>query len=92
MSELLNERGKTHGTFTSNAFTAQEIKKAILSGIHYEKLNHVQRESLDMIASKISRILSGNADFLDHWEDIRGYTDLAISDIKGRQHPLANAV
>jgi len=30
-----------------------------------------------MIALKLSRILSGQADFKDHWDDIAGYAKLA---------------
>jgi hypothetical protein len=36
----------------------------------------VHREALDMIALKLSRILSGQANFKDHWDDIAGYAKL----------------
>ena len=36
-----------------------------------------QIEALDMIALKLSRILSGQANFRDHWDDIAGYAKLA---------------
>jgi hypothetical protein len=35
-----------------------------------------QIEALDMIALKLSRILSGQANFKDHWDDIAGYAKL----------------
>jgi hypothetical protein len=35
-----------------------------------------QREALEMIAHKISRILAGDPHFADHWTDISGYARL----------------
>jgi len=80
-TELLNERGKTHGPYELHAGTAQQIK----SVMHFQqqngyacwaKLTESQRESLDMIAHKIGRILAGDPDFRDHWDDIAGYAKL----------------
>lgn len=36
-----------------------------------------QREALDHIAGKLSRIFSGQAGFVGHWEDVSGYAELA---------------
>ena len=33
-------------------------------------------EALEMIAHKIARILSGDADYADNWVDIAGYAQL----------------
>ena len=35
-----------------------------------EKLNDAQTEALDMIFHKIGRILAGDPNFRDHWQDI----------------------
>jgi hypothetical protein len=37
----------------------------------------VQREALDYIAGKLSRILSGQPGHADHFRDIAGYAELA---------------
>jgi hypothetical protein len=42
----------------------------------------MQRESLDMIAHKIARILNGNPNVHDHWHDIAGYATLVANDLK----------
>jgi hypothetical protein len=75
--QLLNQRGTTHGSFELNAEVSQRIK-----GLydHYDpqrNLCDVHREALDVIALKLSRILSGQASFKDHWDDIAGYATLA---------------
>jgi len=76
---LLNEREKTHGDFSLNAEASQRIKETIQNSVTYLQMSCVQREALDMIALKISRIISGKYDHLDHWEDIAGYANLVIN-------------
>lgn len=84
---LISERKKTHGDFTYHAMAAQGIKY-FMKDFHivdsasdvpvraWEKLTVIQQESLDMIAHKIGRILAGDPDFRDHWDDIAGYAKL----------------
>lgn len=74
---LLIEREKTHGSFHTNARIAQAIKIIFHENIEPCGFRDVHREALDMIALKLSRILSGQANFKDHWEDISGYAKLA---------------
>lgn len=72
---LLQERQKTHGSFKTNAQISQTLKATFTyHGKSELKVEH--REALDMIALKLSRILSGQAAFKDHWDDIAGYAKL----------------
>jgi hypothetical protein len=79
-NELLAERGKTHGDFSTNALVSQKLK-LIVSTYHkidpHNEFDHVVAEALDMICLKMSRILSGQAQHRDHWDDIAGYAKLA---------------
>ena len=80
-SELLNERGMTHGPYELHASITQQIKSVMHlqsqnGSSCWAKLKQTQRESLDMIAHKIGRILAGDPDFRDHWDDIAGYAKL----------------
>ena len=75
---LLTERGTTHGSFECNAIYAQELRGLFRSSPQWITMPPVQREALDNIATKVSRILSGQGDFLGHWEDIQGYSALAM--------------
>jgi hypothetical protein len=72
-TEILNTRQKTHGDYDETAEIAQALKAITRNG---SKLPPVARESLDMIMTKIARILSGNPDEMDHWDDIAGYAKL----------------
>lgn len=80
---LLEERQKTHGDFSLNAAISQDIKR-VFKNYQPNKMKVEQIEALDMIALKLSRILSGQADFKDHWDDIAGYAKLASEACDGK--------
>ena len=71
---LLQEREKTHGNFKLVSKVAQEIKNAFHWGPN--ELSTSQREALDLIATKIARIVCGNSKWKEHWLDIAGYAKL----------------
>lgn len=73
---LLVEREKTHGDFSETAEFAQNIKGIFRIAPAFEKLPACQREALDLIATKLARILVGNNMEPDHWKDGAGYFKL----------------
>jgi hypothetical protein len=77
--QVLSDRQKTHGDFRDTARIAQKLKTAVF--VDSSELSPVQLESLDMILTKIARILSGNPNERDHWKDIAGYATLALESI-----------
>lgn len=76
MTDILDERQKTHGDFYLTAMIAQELKVVLRRGKNWKTLDDTEREALEMIATKIGRILSGNPHEVDHWRDIAGYAAL----------------
>lgn len=76
LAALLAERARTHGDFSENAGIAQAIKAALVSGAGYERMDVVQIEAAEMIASKLGRIAAGDPANKDHWDDIAGYARL----------------
>lgn len=76
MKELLAERRKTHGDFGGAAFVAQGLKRVMERARNHDKLDPRQAEAIDQIATKLSRILCGDPDHRDHWDDIAGYATL----------------
>jgi len=78
---VLAERGKTHGNFNINCKVSQQIKRNLREFTGWHKLDESKRESLDMIAHKIGRIIAGDPDFADHWVDIAGYAQLVANDL-----------
>lgn len=75
--DLLSERQHTHGSFSDNARVSQSLKRIFRAELGWELLTDVEREAMDMIALKFSRILSGKSLELQHWEDVVGYAKLA---------------
>lgn len=76
-AELLAERGKTHGNFVDHATITQNLKRDMRAWDNWDKLSTPQKEALEMIVHKIGRILAGNPNYKDHWDDIAGYAELA---------------
>ena len=73
---LLETRQTTHGEFTDNARVSQALKNVFRSSGGWERLNQIEQESMDMIAMKFSRVLSGKSMQRQHWEDVVGYARL----------------
>lgn len=84
--EILDERQKTHGDYGDHAEITQCIKISLERHPRYELLRFHERETLDMIAHKIGRILAGNPHYEDHWRDIAGYATLS-ADLNARVKP-----
>ena len=85
VDDLLTERGNTYGSFADNGRIAQALKDIVRSGPRWEHLDDIEREALDMICSKISRIVSGKLHFPDNWRDVIGYATLALNEINERE-------
>lgn len=80
---ILNSRGKEYGSFNSQANIAQGILSFLrLDPNKWMSLSNVQRSSLEMISHKLSRIVNGNPNHIDSWQDIAGYATLVVEHIK----------
>lgn len=80
VEEILAERKKTHGSFEKHAYITQTLKVFIQA--HADRLSDTQLESLEMIAHKIGRILAGDPNHIDHWDDIAGYATLISNNLR----------
>jgi len=73
IDETLGERGNTHGDFQEQAIVSQGIKRSMRYSRNWDSLSDDKREALEMLSVKISRILTGDPEYTDHWHDIKGY-------------------
>ena len=82
---VLDARGQDYGKFRDSAALMQGIKRLLAD--HAAKHDKVfaddQWEALEMIVHKISRIVNGNPDKVDHWVDIAGYATLVADRLEG---------
>ncbi len=81
---LLVARKETHGAFYGNAKTAQAIKVIMVDTPNWGLVSDQEREALELIATKIARVLNGAPDALDSWRDIGGYAALIVSHLETR--------
>lgn len=86
--KLVAERGKTHGDFNDHARITQSLKFVIRSELERRaergqpSLSLTQMEAIDMIQHKIGRIIAGDPNAQDHWDDIAGYAKITAERIQ----------
>ena len=85
LETVLDTRASTYGSFMQSANVAIRLKSVMHNTIAKEDLHLMpdQMLALDMIAVKISRILTGNAGHRDSWLDIAGYAKLVADRLGG---------
>lgn len=81
-TQLLNERGNTHGPFSENARLSQAFETIARTGRNWDLLTDVQKEGLKLDFHKTARFLSGNHKFIDVLRDKIGYIQLMINELE----------
>lgn len=79
INEILKERGTRYGDFALHADITQALKSQMAGTANWQKLSNDKREALEMIAHKIGRILNGDPEYKDSWNDISGYAQLVAN-------------
>ena len=75
--KLLTQRRKTHGRFLDNRNLVCELMKIIDShSSETYKSNPEIGVSILYIIQKLTRIITGDPNFIDHWDDLAGYAIL----------------
>lgn len=83
ITATLAERGSRYGSFEGHARITHNLKRAMADSPNWSRLADDQRESLEMVAHKIGRILNGDPDYHDSWHDIVGYAKLVADRLQG---------
>ena len=83
---ILNERASTYGSFIDVSRMAQRLKNVAhtAAGEQGKTFAADQAEALDMIFSKLARILNGDPNHTDSWIDIAGYATLVADRLQGK--------
>lgn len=82
ISAILAERGSRYGRFDAHALVTQQLKQALTFGANWNSLEPDAKEALEMIVHKMGRILNGDPDYDDSWQDISGYAQLIVDRIR----------
>ncbi len=82
IGNVLLERGKRYAKFIDNAHVSQMLKDIIHNSPKFNEMQPDQQEALDMICSKISRMVTGEFEYEDNLVDIIGYSQLVLDRIR----------
>lgn len=84
LGKILEERGSNYGDFAEMALFAQNLKVMLVT----DRMNTVQRECMDLICTKLARLVIGNPNHADSWVDIAGYAQLAMKEPKENENAV----
>lgn len=76
-------RGPVHGNFAEGAGITQSIMDMLSKASSWPRMNAAQKESVHMVIHKVHRIVTGNPNHQDHWDDIAGYAHLGAQSSDG---------
>jgi hypothetical protein len=85
VDKVVDERAITYGKFEELAEVSQRFKDSL----HYflitrnKYLAPDQQEAMELIITKLARIINGNSDYADNWKDIAGYATLVADRLEG---------
>jgi Domain of unknown function (DUF6378) len=91
VDEILEERGHRYGDFGDNARVSQGFKHVMLRSNIGQVIPDYQKEALDLIFTKISRIVTGDFTYVDNWDDIAGYATLIANRLREDQKHVTAA-
>ena len=86
VGKVLDARAEQYGSFMQSSDTTVRIKGIMHNAVARNEVHLYpdQLQALDMIATKISRIVHGNPNHLDSWIDIAGYATLVADRLQGK--------
>ena len=86
VDKVIDKRGEQYGSFMQSADTTVRIKGIMHNAVARNEVHLYpdQLQALDMIATKISRIVNGNPNHTDSWIDIAGYATLVSDRLQGK--------
>ena len=73
----LDNRARTYGEYEDHARITQNIKAAMADSRNWDYLSPHLKETLEMLAHKIGRILNGDPNYIDSVRDCVGYLKLS---------------
>lgn len=82
INDTLATREKTYGQYLMVSKISQDIKKVMRNSPNYSLMPDYMKESLELVANKLARILNGDPLYDDSWRDISGYCTLVLMEIE----------
>jgi hypothetical protein len=86
IKKVLDDREKRYGQYQVVSKISQELKYIMQYSPNYATMPDYMKESLDLIANKLARILNGDSLYDDSWRDISGYCTLVLMEIEDMEN------
>jgi len=64
-----------------HARCTEMLMETVRDQLNWAGLNYSQKETIYMTCHKMARILTGNPNIPDHWQDISGYNMLIVNEM-----------
>jgi hypothetical protein len=86
VDSILNDRASNYGSFLGLSQVTQRLKAVAhqFAGQNNKTFDADQAEALDLIFTKVGRILNGDPNHIDSWIDIAGYATLVADRLQGK--------
>jgi hypothetical protein len=91
IEDILKDRGSRYGDFGVQARTAQNIRNAFEASPNWEILPPHMKEALSLMATKFSRMLTGDYTYMDNVVDLIGYMTLMQKEME-KEHAAEEAI
>ena len=87
IDQILEQRAQQYGDFVSQAGVSLALKMVLRKNLEARNkvLHPDQQEALEMILHKVARIVNGDPNYVDSWDDISGYALLVSNRLKKGQ-------
>lgn len=88
IDETIKDRSGRYGLIADEAALAQQLKSTLRSRPGWARLSSLQQHVLEMIMTKIARVVNGDPNYRDNWHDIAGYATLAEQALTAAPSPV----
>ena len=90
IDDILKDRGSRYGDFGVQAEVAQQIRDSFVETPNWDSLPDYMKEALTLMATKFSRMLTGDPMYMDNVVDLIGYMTL-VKDQMDKEYGLMQA-
>lgn len=79
---LIAIRPTTHGDFAIGAKFTQAVMRAAAESPSWSTMSDIHKECFHHIVQKLQRVVCGDPNFKDHWDDAAGYAMIGSREVK----------
>ncbi|MCP4091314.1 MAG: hypothetical protein GY746_16210 [Gammaproteobacteria bacterium] len=82
LADILKQREQQYGSYAQKSLEIQVMKDVVRNSKNWNEMPAYMQESIDMIISKVGRVLNGDITHVDNFKDIAGYAQLVCTELE----------